>query len=125
MWTDSDYYNDYEPYGKLAVSIGTREENQNIKLWNVLRKNSLVVPLNKAKVVSGTHIFRESPCFMRNGILTLHGKVMEEDIDNDVSTDDVIGSYEGETFAADELESGKKFPGDSSYAKITMKVVRK
>ena len=124
MWTDDDYYNDYEPYGKLVVDIGARKDNQNITLWKVSR-DALVVPLGKVKKFSGTHIFRESQRFRSNGMFTLEGAVMEADVASDIRTDDVIGSYDGETFTVAELKRGKRFPGDRSYAKITMKVIGK
>ena len=113
----------YEPYGNLDLSIGNEAKRT---VWKVERLKYLSVAVGTSKIIRNSFSFTESKGFIDSGKITLNGKVMEEDHDDDPSSDDLIGKYDGRTFTLAKLKDGVKFTGVGNfYALIKIQVVGK
>ncbi|XP_038045167.1 uncharacterized protein LOC119719744 [Patiria miniata] len=95
----------YEPYGYFYISAGSRNINQNYKIWEA-RANA--ISLTNGGIYRQPFMvrFQESEHFMDevNNKITLHGHVKEDD----TTGDDVIGNYDGKTYEANTLSELKK-----------------
>ena len=98
---DDDAGGAYEPYGSFRISIGKRSINQNFKVWQA---NGDDISLNLYSHYRQPFVIRflESKGFMDdvNNKITLHGLVKEDDT---ISSDDVIGDYNGYQASASEF----------------------
>ena len=79
--------------------------------WEVKKDKSKIVPIGQSLLIVGKRALSGIHSAPFDETLTLHGEVLERDVD----PDDLMGNCDGKTVRVSELESSRTFYGQKRF----------